>query len=136
MYAGVTFDDVPPGVAAYPATTAGAAAAQHGRAEAAADAVWTVGVTELKPSSNVVRAVFSSEDAIRVPGLEMALRRDLAMAVREGVDRAIFIGDAGAIEAAGDITGFTAAANVTEAEITQANKGKGAETLAAFASPP
>ncbi len=134
MYAGVTFDQVPPGVAAYPATTAGATGAQKGRGEAAADAAWTVGVTELKPSSNVVRAVFSSEDAYRVPGLESALRRDLGMAVRHAVDLAIFTGDAGANEDAGDVTGLTGIDKLDEQTLTQANKEKGEDTLAAFAA--
>ena len=75
-------------------TTAGASAAQRGRAEAAADAAWTIGVTELKPTRNAVRAVFTEEDARRLPSLEASLRRDLGMALAEGVDRSIFLGDA------------------------------------------
>ena len=58
MKVGTTFDSPQPGAATYPITTAGAAGAQRGRAEAAADAAWTVGVTELKPTRNTVRAVF------------------------------------------------------------------------------
>ena len=133
MFAGVNFDDVPSGAAAYPVTTAGAGGVQRGRGQAVDASPWTVGVTELKPSSNVVQAVFSSEDAIRVPGLEQALRRDMRMAISESVDRAIFTGDAGANEPNGDITGFTGVAGLDEQTITQANKVKGPETLAAFA---
>ncbi|MDE0335405.1 MAG: hypothetical protein OXI64_10640 [Defluviicoccus sp.] len=124
-------ESVPADVASFPVTTAGASAAQHGWGEAAADAAWTVGVTELKPTRNAVRAVFSGEDVRRIPGLESALTRDLRMALAEGVDRAIFVGDAGANEDTADITGLTTAA-ISEVEITQANKVKGPETLTAF----
>ena len=48
---GITMESVPAGVASHPITTAGAAPAQRGRSEAAADAAWTVGVTELKPTA-------------------------------------------------------------------------------------
>ena len=125
-------ESVGPGVASYPVTTAGASAAQRGRAEAAANAAWTVGVTEIKPSRNAVRAVFSQEDALRLPDLEGSLRRDLGMALTEGVDRAIFIGDGGADENRANIVGMTTAAGVVEVEISQANKVKGPETLEAF----
>ena len=127
---GVTMESVPAGSASFPVTTAGAAAAQYARAGAAADAAWTVGVTELKPTRNAARAVFTVEDAMRIPGLESALTRDLRMALVEGVDRAVFLGDATANAV---ITGFTTAAGLTEQEITQDNKIKGAETLKAFA---
>ena len=130
---GVTMESVEPGAATYPVTTAGATAAQRGRTEAAADAAWTVGVTEIKPSRNSVRAVFTMEDAARIPGLEEALRRDLDMALTEGVDRVVFLGDDGANEAAGDIAGLVGATGLTEKTITQANKVKGAGTLEAFA---
>ena len=72
MHAGVTFRSVGPGVAAFPVTTAGASAAQRGRKQAAADAGWTIGVTEVKPTRNAVRATFSVEDAARLRGLEDA----------------------------------------------------------------
>ena len=121
---GITFEDVEAGVASYPVTTAGASAAARGRSEAAADAGWTVGVTDLKPSRNAVRAVFTEEDAMRLPTLEQALRRDLSMALAEGVDRSIFLGDSGADENRADITGLTTAANVVEKDLTQADKVK------------
>ena len=129
---GITMESVAPGVASFAVTTAGASAAQRGRAEAAADAAWTVGVTELKPTRNAVRAVFTEEDAHRLPSLEASLRRDLGMALAEGVDRAIFLGDDGANENTADITGLTTAANVVEVSITQANKILGPGTLEAF----
>ena len=131
-HVGVSFRSVGPGVAAFPVTTAGASAAQRGRGEAAAAAAWTVGVTEIKPSRNAVRAVFSVEDAARLRGLEDALRRDLRMALTEGIDRAIFKGDDGANENAGDIVGLTTAANVSESTISQANKVKWPATVKTF----
>lgn len=129
---GITMESVPAGAASFPVTTAGASAAQRGRDEAAADTAWTVGVTELKPTRNAATLKFSIEDAARIPGLESALTRDLRMALTEGVDRAIFLGDDGANENSADITGLMTAANVVEQTITQANKVKPAETLAAF----
>ena len=135
---GVTMESVAPGVAAFPTTTAGASAKQRGRTEGADDATWTVGVTEIKPTRNAVRAVFSEEDSARLPGLEAALRRDLGMALTEGVDRAIFLGDSGANEDGADITGFqtftAAATGLTESTLTQGNKVKAPETLAVFAN--
>ena len=129
---GITMESVPPGIPSFPVTTAGASAAQRGRGEAAADAAWTVGVSELKPTRNAVRLTFNIEDAARLPGLESALTRDLRMALVEGVDRAIFLGDSGASENTADITGLQTAADVTEATLKQADKIKGPETLTAF----
>ena len=129
---GVSFRSVAPGVASYPVTTAGASAAQRGRAEAAAAAAWTVGVTEIRPSRNAVKAVFTVEDAARMMGLEDALRRDLRIALVEGIDRAVFVGDAGANEAAGDITGLQTHANVSEITLSQTNKLLGPQTLGTF----
>ena len=133
MHLGVSFRSVGPGVAAFPVTTAGASAAQRGRTEAAADAAWTVGVTEIKPTRNAVRAVFSVEDAARLRGLEDALRRDLRAALTEGIDRAVFVGDDGANENAGDITGLQTHASVTEVTLAQAAKVKYADWMAKFA---
>ena len=131
MRLGITMESVPVGASSHPVTTAGAAAAQRGKSEAAADAAWTIGVTELKPKRNAVRLLFSIEDAARIPGLESALTRDLGMALTEGVDRAIFLGDATATGTDADITGLNTAA-ITEVAVTQANKILGPGTLAAF----
>ena len=133
MRLGVSMESVPSGSASYPVTTAGASAAQRGKSQDAADAAWTIGVTELTPKRNAVRLVFNIEDAARIPGLESALTRDLRMALTEGVDRAIFLGDATANPNTGDIVGLTTAA-ITETTITQANKVLGPGTLAAFTS--
>ena len=133
MELGITMETVPVGSASYPVTTAGAAAAQRQRTtDAAADAAWTIGVKELKPKRNAVRLLFSIEDAARIPGLESALTRDLRMALVEGVDRAIFIGDAGASGNDADITGLTTAADVDEETLSQANKLLWPATVSAF----
>ena len=133
MELGITMESVPVGSASYPVTTAGASAAQRQRTtDAAADAAWTIGVTELKPKRNAVRLVFSIEDAARIPGLESALTRDLRMALTEGIDRAIFIGDSGATGNDADITGLTTAADVDEETLSQTNKLLWPMTVSAF----
>ena len=53
------------------------------------------------------------------------------MALMEGVDRAIFLGDATATGTDADITGLRTA-TISETTITQTNKVKGPETLTAF----
>ena len=130
---GITMESVPVGVASFPVTTAGASAAQRGKDEAAGDTAWTIGVKELKPKRNAATLKFSIEDTARIPGLESALTRDLRMALVEGIDRAIFLGDDGATGADADITGLQAAANVAEKTISQTNKVKGPDVLELFA---
>ena len=131
-YIGVSMESVPASVATFPVTSSGPSAAQRQKStDAAADASWTVGVTEMRPKRNAVRLLFSIEDAARIPGLESALVRDLRMALMEGVDRAIFLGDAGATGTDADISGLRTA-TISETTVTQANKIKGPETLAAF----
>ena len=133
MELGVTMESVPVGSASYPVTTAGASAAQRQRTtDAAADAAWTIAVKELKPKRNAVRLLFSIEDAARIPGLESALTRDLRMALTEGIDRAIFIGDSGATGNDADITGLTTAADVDEETLSQSNKLLWPATVSAF----
>ena len=121
---GITMESVPTGIASYPVTSTGAAAAQRGREEAAADAAWTIGVSTLKPTRNAVRAIFTIEDAARIPGLESALIRDLRMALVEGIDRVVFTGDDGADENSADIVGLTTA-SITETTLSQTDKGQG-----------
>ena len=122
QYLGVTFTSVAAGVSSHPVTTAGASAA-----------AWTIGVTELRPKRNAVHAVFSIEDAARRgPGLEEALQRDLRMALVEGIDRAIFKGDAGPAGTGADIVGLQTA-GISESTLTQANKLKADEILKLFA---
>ena len=122
-YIGVTFDSVATGVAAYPVTTAGVTALQRGRgqAPAAGSQAWTVGVTEMKPTRLPVTFTYSVEDAARLPGLEAALMRDARMALAEGLDKAIFVGDAGANEDRADIAGLSTATGVVEKTIAAAS---------------
>ena len=123
MKLGISFESVAAGIASFPVTTGGATAAQRQRStDATADAPWTITVLELKPKRNSVRAVFSIEDAARIPGLESAITRELRMALVEGVDRAVFIGDSGATGTDADITGLTTAADVDEETLSQSNK--------------
>ena len=69
---GVTFESVPAGTKSYPVVTkTGAAGAQRGRTEEAAIATWSIDVSELKPTRNSVHAVFSREDDLRNPGLQI-----------------------------------------------------------------
>ena len=131
MRLGITMESVPAGSASFPVTSDGASAAQRGKDQAAADTAWTVSVVEMAPKRNAATLKFSIEDTARIPGLESALTRDLRMALTEGIDRAIFTGDSGATPNAGDIVGLQGAA-ITETTLTQANKIKGPETLAAF----
>ena len=130
---GVTFPSVPPGVAAYPVTTAGGTPAQRGRTQAAADGVYTAVVTEIKPTRNAVHGVYSIEDNARLPGLADAIGRDMRAAMVEKVDRTVFVGDTGANENTADIAGLTTAA-ITEVTLTQANKVMGLEWLKLLAA--
>lgn len=131
MRLGITFDAVSPGQAVYPITTAGGAGAQRAREEAIADADWTIGTENIDPTRMGIRVKFSIEDNARIPGLESALDRDIRMALTESMDRAIFLGDAGATGDSADVAGLTTLA-IGESTLTQANKVKAPETLAAF----
>ena len=130
---GVTMESVAPGVSSHPVTTAGAAFAMEVRGDDAADAAWTIGVSEAKPKRGAVRAIFNIEDSARLPGLEDALMRDLRGAMTEGVDRAIFKGFDGGSGTSGDIVGLQSAA-IGETVVTQANKIKADKTLEAFSA--
>ena len=104
---GVTFSSVGPGVASFPVTTAGATAKQYAKSADAGAAAWSIGVTEMRPKSNRVHAIFSIEDSARIgPGLEAALRRDLSAALVEGIDRTIFNGDSSPGGTTADIRAF------------------------------
>ena len=128
---GISFRPVPPGVAAYPVTTAGGAPQQRGRTEAATERTYTVAVTEIKPARRAVHGVYSIEDDARLPGLSDAIMRDMRMAMMESVDLAVFNGDGGANENSADITGMKTA-GIAEATLTQTNKVKADETLKFF----
>ncbi len=119
---GITMESVPAGVASYMTTTAGSTAAQRAKSESATAAAYAVGVAEMKPKRNAVHLIYNIEDAARLPGLADALRRDMASELMQAVDKAIFVGDAGATGTDADIVGLSTYTSLTESEITQANK--------------
>ena len=129
---GVSFRTVAPGVANFPATTAGGSPVQRGRTEAVAESTYTIAVTEIKPSRAAVNGKYSIEDDLRLPGMADAIERDMRAAMAEDVDRTIFVGDSGANENVADIAGFNTHANVGEPTLTQGNKVKADETLKVF----
>ena len=131
---GISFTSVDPGVASYPYTQSGGTGAQRGRQENAVESAWIIGTEELKPTRNAIHFTFSDEDMLRVPMLEEALIRDMGMGIRESIDRAVFMGDAGASEDTADIAGLSTAAGVIEKTLTQANKLLAGETLKVFTS--
>ena len=90
---GVSFRTVAPGVATFPATTAGGSPVQRGRTEAVAESTYTIAVTEIKPSRAAINGKYSIEDDLRLPGMADAIERDMRAAMSEDVDRTIFLGD-------------------------------------------
>ena len=131
---GIAMPSVPAGTRAYPVLGSTAAPAQRGRTEAAVDATITATVTEVKPTRNSVRALYSVEDDARLPGLADAIMRDLRAALVEKIDRTVFLGDSGANENSADIAGLTTAANVSETTLTQAQKVAPADVLGVLAA--
>ena len=129
---GVSFRTVSPGIASFPVTTAGGSPVQRGRTEAVSESTYTIAVTEIKPSRAAVNGKYSIEDEQRLPGMADAIERDMREAMAEDVDRSIFLGDSGANEASGDITGFNTYASIAEPTLTQANKVMADETLKVF----
>ena len=128
---GISMPTVQAGVGSFPVTTGGGAPAQRGRDEPAAEGTFAFTVTELRPTRNAVHMQYSIEDAARVPGLADAIQRDMRNAMTAAIDKAVFVGDAGANEASADIIGLTTA-SIEEITLTQANKVKADETLKAL----
>ena len=128
---GISMRSVSPGVASYPVTTQGGGGVQRGRTEAVAESTYNFAITEIKPTRAAVAASYETVDDARLPGLADAIRRDLRAGMVEAIDRKIFLGDAGATGTEADIVGLNTAA-IQEVTLTQANKVKPAETLAAF----
>ena len=85
-----------------------------------------------KPKANSVHLVYSKEDAFRIPGLSDSLTRDARMALMDAVDLAVFEGDSGADGNDANIVGLQTAGDVVEKTLTQNNKVKATNTLAAF----
>ena len=132
QHLGITMESVEPGVSSYPVTTGGPSAAQRGEGQAATDATLTYTVNELKAKRNAVHVSYTVEDRANIPMLEEVIARDMRMAMTTGIDKTIFVGDAGATPNAGDIVGLTTAAGLTDKTLTQTNKVKGDKTLEGF----
>ena len=91
---GVRIDSVPAGRAEWPLLTNGVAPTQKAEGAAADDAVEGVFSTEiLKPKRLTGKYEFTHEIAAQVPGVEIALRRDLADAVRAKMSDLVLNGD-------------------------------------------
>ena len=134
MHIGITMESVAAGKASFPITTSPATVIPHqrGKEQAETEGAWTIGAVEMDPSRMSIHFRFAGEDSMRVPGLEDALTRDMRMALRERMDYVVFNGDDGATPDAGDIDGLFDIVGITERPLTQANKVKWPETLAAF----
>ena len=128
---GVSMRSVGSGIASYPVTTSGPVGVQRQRAEAVGAVSLGLTVHEMKPTRMATHLVYSVEDAARLPGLADAIRREMADALVDGIDKAIFLGATTAGTEA-DVHGFATASNIGEPTLTQANKIKGPNTLEAF----
>ena len=104
---GVRIDSVPVGRAEWPLITSGVAPAQAKETDAAADAV-TAGFSfaNLKPKRGTGRYEFTHEMAASVAGLEQALRRDLADAIRSKMADLLINGAAPTNNAPQNVEGF------------------------------
>ena len=91
---GVRIDSVPTGIFEWPIITAGVAPEEKAEGTAATDAVAaTIEEQTLKPKRLTGEYEFSHEIAASVPGIEAALRRDLADAVMARMSAQIIDGD-------------------------------------------
>ncbi len=133
---GVTRRSVRPGVASVPVMGGTMAGAERSRGQAIADGAWSVASTEIKPGRFGVRAVYTAEDAARLPGLSDAIRRDMRRSAAEGLDRIAFLGDTSPSTDADDVKGLfdltNAAEGIIELTLTQADKLLGEKVLAEF----
>ena len=130
-------ESVEAGKASFPITTSPASVIPHqrGKEQAEAAGAWTIGAVEMSPTRMGIHFQFAGEDAMRVPGLEDALVRDMRMALRERMDYVVFNGDDGATPNAGDIAWTVRYPGADRAaRITQANKVKWPETIEEFAA--
>ena len=109
---GVTFDNVPVGVASHVLMTGGTTAQQLSAGEAIDAGAGTFTLKEIRPSRQSARYVWRVEDLAKLEGLEAALRRDIRRVMAIKMDTAIFDGDDNPTAAADDITGLVDAAGV------------------------
>ena len=117
---------------AFPQVLTGAAAKRRGREEAADESSWTVSVATLTPARSSSYITMSSEDMLRVPGLDSSLEEDTAMEQGEHISRTCIEGDTGANEDRGDIAGILGTTGITVTELKQNDKVKFLDTGKAF----
>lgn len=125
---GVRMDSVPVGRSEWPLLTGAVAPAQakEGTAAAAAPAA-TFSYANLKPKRLTGRYEYTHEAAASVPGLEQALRRDLADAVKAAMSDQIINGVAPTNQNPQNVQGFISrltAADLASAEATAADYGR------------
>ena len=126
---GVRMDSVPVGRTEWPLITGGVAPAQVKEPDAAAAAVTAAfSFANLKPKRLSGKYEFSHESAASVPGIEAALRRDLADAVKSAMSNQVINGVAPTNAAPQNVQGFLsklgAADDLAAAEATAADYGK------------
>ena len=112
-------------------TSVGSAQARA-RDEAASAQAWTMGTTTMKPKRITWYGSLTSEDQLRLPGLDAALEMSARMEVAAQVDKAVFLGNSGASGTDADTAGLSTVTNVVQEDVTQANKILGPGTLKAF----
>ena len=131
---GVSVRITQPGSARYPVVESVGVPKQRGKEEDAAVSVFTFGLKDTDPTRMALHIEFTGEDAYRLPEMEMALSRNMRMQALDTMQQVIISGDSGATPNAGDIVGFTTAAGIGEATLTQTNKLKAVNTVGAFAA--
>ena len=104
-FLGVSLPSVPVGERTYPVMTGGDTPDFVAKSSAKDAVAATFSLKELSPVRLTGRYIFAVEDAARLPGLEMALRRDLSNAAMNAVDRMIVAGDGTAPEPYGFLGG-------------------------------
>ena len=126
---GVRIDTVPAGMSEWPLLTGGVAPIQTAETSAAPAAVTAVFAAQsLKPKRLTGRYEFTYEQAAQVRDIEQALRRDLADAVRSGMNAQLFTGDGSGQNITGFLTRLTAPTDPT-AEAGYSDYAKSAASL-------
>ena len=123
---GIRLDSVPAGMSEWPLLTGTAAPAQKAESAKQDAAAATFSTIILKPKRLTGRYIFTAEMVAQIPGVEEALRRDLADAVMAEMSKRIIIGTG----AAPDVKGFLGAAS----NLTAAMDPGSASTYEDFAS--
>ena len=104
---GIRLDSVPAGMSEWPLLTGTAAPAQKAESAQQDAAAATFSTITLKPKRLTGRYIFTAEMVAQIPGVEEALRRDLADAVMAEMSKRVIIGTG----AAPDVKGFLGGAS-------------------------